>query len=114
MFRQDEIRRKQVEILRDQAYQRIFETHDKLIGYKPGVKQTLDEYLEKAGALYLDALMCKARKARRNGTRYFSQNEYCAKLSQTSGKPVPINNLEDEYVSVKERLEEMRKKKEAG
>ena len=114
MFRQDEIRRKQFEILRDQAYQRIFETHDKLIGYKPGVKQTFDEYLEKAGALYLDALMSKARKARRNGTRYFSQNEYCAKLSQTSGKPVPIHNLEDEYVSVKERLEEMRKKKEAG
>lgn len=116
MFAQHQIMEERAEVLRKQAFQRIFESHDKLIGYdrNSSKKYTLKDYLDNAGALRVDALLTNARKARRNGTRLFSPNEFRARLSQDCGKPVPIDNLEDEYVSVKERLEQMRKKKAEG
>lgn len=88
---------------KQEAFAKIKETHDKLLGIKPEEKG-LTAFLENGYKLLMDAEMKKIKSAYRNGTKKYSINNYRAGLSQINNVPVPITSKDDEYVSIESRL----------
>lgn len=89
---------------RMQAYGRIKEAHDKLLGLEPGKEMTLNEYLDNAGILYADSLLADQRRKNKDATRKYSQAAFTQRLNMETGQNLPISSPDDDYLPLEERI----------
>ena len=92
---------------RAMMFQKIKDSHDKLIGVEPGQHYDLRTYLDNAYKLCVNIEMEKAKSRNRNGSVKYCGNQYRATLANRSNNPVPITSKDNEYVSIEQLLKQV-------
>jgi len=93
-----------MQMQKQEAFKKIKESHDRLIGVEPGQHYDLKTYLDNGYKINVNIAMQKAKSLNRNGTSKYSRNNYRGNISQSGGSPVPITSKDDEYVSIEQML----------
>ena len=86
---------------------RVKESHDAVLGLKPGQKCDWPTFADNGWKL-LSAIET-GKRPKRDGTKFYSRYEYRKALSKSTGNAIPIDNTDDEYVPICDSVKGMYK-----
>lgn len=91
---------------RAEGYARIKESHDKILGIRPGDDIDLKTYLSKAGSLYVDAITRDVRRLAHDGSIKYARSHYKNMFAKPGAGPLDPAFIDEDYVPMEKRLKE--------
>ena len=101
-------------LLKLQYYQKIRDSHTKMLGVQPGESYDLNTFMNNGYKILAHDFVENGRRRLKDASKKYDSKAFRSSIAINTNKPVPIKSKDDEYIQIEERLRRVYEKNKSS